>query len=232
MPLIRHAYSPSPPTALLAQVRFFHGLSPDILEALAACAISIHYDAGTLIFLEGDPAANLYLVERGIVKISRLSQEGREHILVLIRPGETFNDVAVMDGGPNPATATAQTDADLWAIDRERFREIARRYPDLSWALVADLAARTRYMIGVVQDLAMRTVRGRLAHLLLEEAGEARGDEVPRLLTQEEMAARLGTVRDVVGRTLRNMAADGIIAFDRHRIVILDPDRLQAEAEV
>ncbi len=232
MPLIRHAYSPSPPTALLAQVRFFHGLSPEILEALAACAIPIHYDAGTLIFLEGDPAANLYLVERGIVKISRLSQEGREHILVLIRPGETFNDVAVMDGGPNPATATAQTDADLWAIDRERFREIARRYPDLSWALVADLASRTRYMIGVVQDLAMRTVRGRLAHLLLEEAGEARGDEVPRLLTQEEMAARLGTVRDVVGRTLRNMAADGIIAFDRHRIVILDPDRLQAEAEV
>jgi CRP/FNR family transcriptional regulator len=232
MPLIRHAHSLSPPTDLLAEVRFLRGLAPEILDALAACAIPIHYDAGTLIFLEGEPAANLYLVERGIVKISRISQEGREHILVLIRPGETFNDVAVMDGGPNPATATAQTDVDLWIIDRERFRVIARRYPDLSWALIADLAGRTRYMIGVVQDLAMRTVRGRLAHLLLEEAGGTQGDEVPRLLTQEEMAARLGTVRDVVGRTLRNMAADGIITFDRHRIVILDAERLQAEAEV
>jgi CRP-like cAMP-binding protein len=213
-------------------VRFLHGLPDEILEALAACAIPIHYPAGTLIFLEGDPVANLYLVERGIVKISRLSQEGREHILVLIRPGETFNDVAVMDGGPNPATATAHTDVDLWYIDRGEFRKIARRYPDLSWALVADLARRTRYLLGVVQDLAMRTVRGRLAHLLLEEARTAPGDVVPRLLTQEEMAARLGTVRDVVGRTLRNMAADGIITFDRHRIVILDPERLEAEAEV
>jgi CRP/FNR family transcriptional regulator, cyclic AMP receptor protein len=138
----------------------------------------------------------------------------------------------VMDGGPNPATATAHTDVDLWYIDRGEFRKIARRYPDLSWALVADLARRTRYLLGVVQDLAMRTVRGRLAHLLLEEARTAPGDVVPRLLTQEEMAARLGTVRDVVGRTLRNMAADGIITFDRHRIVILDPERLEAEAEV
>lgn len=232
MPLMRHTHSPSPPKALLAQVRFLRGLPDEILEALAACAIPIHYPAGTLIFLEGDPVVYLYLVERGIVKISRLSQEGREHILVLIRPGDTFNDVAVMDGGPNPATATAHTDVDLWYIDRGEFREIARRYPDLSWALVADLAGRTRYLLGVVQDLAMRTVRGRLAHLLLEEARAAPGDVVPRLLTQEEMAARLGTVRDVVGRTLRNMAADGIITFDRHRIVILDPERLEAEAEV
>jgi len=78
----------------------------------------------------------------------------------------------------------------------------------------------------------MRSVRGRLARLLLEEAESRDTNIVQRLLTQEEMAARLGTVREMVGRTLRNMANDGLIEFDRHRIVILDPQRLAAEAEV
>ncbi len=78
----------------------------------------------------------------------------------------------------------------------------------------------------------MRNVRSRLAHLLLAQAQAAETDEVPRLLTQEEMAGRLGTVREVVGRALRGLAADGIIEFDRHRIVILDPERLAQEAEV
>lgn len=221
-----------PVEELLASVRFLRGLSPEIIEAIAACATPVHFDADTLIFLEGDPVSGLYLVEKGVVKISRLSKEGREHILVLIHPGETFNDVAVSDGGPNPATATAYTDVDLWYVDRNQFREIARRYPDLSWALIEDLAARTRYLVGVVQDLAMRTVRGRLAHLLLQEAHTTHSDVVSKLLTQEDMAARLGTVRDVVGRTLRTMAAEGIIEFDRHRIVILDLARLEAETNV
>ena len=78
----------------------------------------------------------------------------------------------------------------------------------------------------------MRSVRGRLAHLLLMLAGESEDDEVPRLLTQEQMASKLGTVREVVGRALRDLAADRIIEFDRHRIVILEPDRLAEEADV
>ena len=94
------------------------------------------------------------------------------------------------------------------------------------------MASRARYLVGLVEDLAMRNVRGRLARLLLEEAEGTERRTVPRMLTQEEMAARLGTVREMVGRTLRSMAASGLIEFDRHRIVILDPERLAEEAEV
>jgi CRP/FNR family transcriptional regulator len=86
--------------------------------------------------------------------------------------------------------------------------------------------------VGLVHDLAMRSVRGRLARLLLEEAEHTQSGIVERLLTQEQMAARLGTVREMVGRTLRSMANDGLIQFDRHRIVILDPQRLAEEAQV
>jgi CRP/FNR family transcriptional regulator, cyclic AMP receptor protein len=125
----------------------------------------------------------------------------------------------------------AHTDVVVWRIGRDDLRRLAWACPDLAWALIEDLAARARLLVTLVHDLAMRSVRGRLARLLLEEAESHDSDVVQRLLTQEEMAARLGTVREMVGRTLRGLANDGLIEFDRHRIVILDPQRLAEEAE-
>jgi CRP/FNR family transcriptional regulator len=230
---------PAPPACekttirrLLAEVRFLHSASPAALDALAAAAVCQRYAEGATIFLEGEPTAGLFVVEQGTVKISRVSLEGREYIMHLVEPGDTFNDVATLDGGPNPAHAAAHTDVVVWRIDRAHLRRLAWVHPDLAWALIEDLAARARVAVGLVHDLAMRSVRGRLARLLLEEAESHDTDIVQRLLTQEEMAARLGTVREMVGRTLRSMANDGLIQFDRHRIVILDPQRLAEEAEV
>ena len=175
---------------------------------------------------EGEPVAGLYLVAEGIVKISRYSSEGREHILHLIHAGDTFNDVAAMDGGPNPATATAYTDATVYLIPRPDLRAIVDRHPDLAWALIENMARRARHLVNMVEDLSLRSVKGRLARLLLEQAETNQSGAVPRLLTQEEMASRLGTVREMVGRALRSLAAEGIIEFDRHRIVVLDAERL------
>ena len=217
---------------LLRQVRYFAKLSPEAIDALAAAANRLSYAPGKTVFLEGDPTAGLFVLEEGVVKISRVTVEGREHILHLVEPGDTFNHVSVMDGGPNPATAAAYTAIVAWRIDRSDLQRIALRYPDVVWALVEDLAARARYLVGVVEDLSMRSVRGRLARLLLEEVEGTEQRTVPRMMTQEDMAARLGTVREMVGRTLRSMAASGLIEFDRHRIVILDPERLAEEAEV
>ena len=100
----------------------------------------------------------------------------------------------------------------------------------MAWALIESLARRARHLVGLVQDLSMRNVRGRLARLLLEQAQSAGDESIPRMLTQEEMASHLGTVREVVGRALRGLASNGIIQFDRHRIVILDAERLAEEA--
>ena len=219
-------------TALWAAVPYLEELRPQVVEALAAAASCRNYAAGELIFNEGDPCAGLFLIERGVIKITRFAKDGREHILHLLHRGDTFNDVASLDGGPNPASAIAHTDAVVWRIRRADLHRLAESHPDLAWALIESLARRARYLIGLVEDLSMRNVRSRLAHLLLAQAQAAETDEVPRLLTQEEMAGRLGTVREVVGRALRGLAADGIIEFDRHRIVILDPERLAQEAGV
>lgn len=223
--------SGSPIVALLQSVSYLANLPQATLEALAAVAIQRPYRAGEIIFWQGEPAFGLYVIAEGTIKISRHSTDGREHILHLLQHGETFNDVAALDGGDNPATATAHTDAVIWAIPRRDLMHTTERYPDLAWALLEDMARRARRLVGMVEDLAMRSVKGRLARLLLEQATQNDTEALPRLLTQEEMANQLGTVREVVGRALRSLANSGIIEFDRHRIVILDVDKLAEEAE-
>ncbi len=111
-------------------------------------------------------------------------------------------------------------------------RAITLRHPDLAWALIESLARRARFLVASVQNLAMRDVRGRLAKLLLEQAEAVERGETPVPLTQEEMANRLGTVREVVGRTLRALAADGIIAMERQHIVVVDRTQLAKDAEI
>lgn len=216
---------------LWKSVQYLQGVPEHIIRELASVATLHHYAAGEIIFLEFEPVAGLYLVAAGSVKVSRFSKEGREHILHIFNRGDTFNEVAALDGGPNPATATAFTDVSIWRITRPDLSAIAKHRPELAWVLIESIARRTRYLVDVVQDLSMRNVKGRLARLLLEQ-GHATEETPARMLTQDEMASRLGTVREVVGRSLRSLAAAGIIEIDRHRIIVLDPDRLAEEADI
>jgi CRP/FNR family transcriptional regulator len=223
---------PAETLALWRQVPYLEALNESTVAALAAVATPRHYSAGEYIFDEGEPVAGLFLVESGRIKISRFSKEGREHILHFMNRGDTFNDVAALDGGPNPATAIAHTDAVLWRVARPDLQRIATQHSDLAWALIESIARRARHLVSTVQDLAMRNVRGRLARLLLQQAEAMERGDIPFALTQEEMASRLGTVREVVGRALRSLAADGMIEFERNRIVVVDRARLEEEAEV
>lgn len=218
--------------ALLRKVDLLQGISDAAMQKLVESAVRRSVDAGTILFVEGEPVRGFYLIEAGHVKISRHSQDGREHILLVLGEGDSFNEVAALDGGPNPATATAHSDAVVYCILRDELRKIVYENPDLAWAMIESISRRARHLVGMVQDLSMRSVKGRLANLLLDQAEANEADAVPRMLTQEEMASRLGTVREMVGRALRSLASDGIIEFDRHRIVVLDVERLRKEAEV
>jgi len=220
---------------LLRRVPYFAGLSDEVLAALARAAGTRRYGRGQIIFLEGDPCAGLFIVGSGEVKVFKLSAQGREQILQQLGPGGTFNEVAVLDGGPNPASVAATADAELYYIARAEIRRLARSYPDLAWALIESMARRTRHLVGMVEDLALRSVKARLARLLLAEAARAsdRGEiDRSRMVSQAEMAARLGTVREMVGRALRDLADDGLIEFDRHRIVVANRDGLALAADL
>ena len=217
---------------LWRQVAFLQSATIHALGAIAEAATLRTYPRGECIFMEGEPTAGLFLVQSGIVKICRYSKDGREHILHFFQHGDTFNDVSVLDGGPNPATAIAHTDAALWHIARQSLHDIVTHDPELAWAMIGNLAGRARMLVSTVQNLAMRTVRSRLAKLLLEQAEASERGESPTPLTQEEMAHHLGTVREVVGRTLRALATDGLIEMQRQQIAIVDRAGLEAEAEI
>jgi CRP/FNR family cyclic AMP-dependent transcriptional regulator len=217
---------------LWQRAAFLKSAPVDAILALAKSATSRTYLREEIVFLEGEPTAGLFLVATGIVKICRYSKDGREHILHFIQRGDTFNDVSVMDGGPNPATAVAHTDVTLWRIERADLQAAVVRDPALAWAMIENLARRARLLVATVQDLAMRNVRGRLARLLLDQAEASERGATPTPLTQEEIAHHLGTVREVIGRTLRSLAADGLIAIERQQIVIVDRVRLSEEAEI
>lgn len=214
--------------ALWQAVPFLTGLPTEIIQSLAQVATRQRYAAGTILFSEGDPVAGLFLIEEGQVKICRFTKEGRELTLRVFQHGDTFNDVSALDGGPNPATAIAFSDTVVWRVRRTDLQQVATRYPALAWALLESIARRTRYLVNLVQDLSARNVKGRLAKLLLEQVQQGAAG----MLTQEEMASRLGTVREVVGRALRSLVASGIVEFDRHRLVIVDAERLAEEAEI
>ena len=216
---------------LLRSISYFSGLDEAILKALARVSVRRRYDAGQMIFVEGEPCAGLFIVESGRVKVFKLSPGGREQILHIFGAGGGFNDVAVLDGGPNPASAMALEPTSVLVIDRPSMVDLLKRYPALSRAVIENIANRARHLVSLVEDLSLRTVEGRLAKLLLEEATrEVDLERVPRGLTHAQMAARLGTVREVITRSLHKLEDEGIIKIERHRIVILDREALEDKA--
>lgn len=218
----------------LRRVPYFANLTAATLGALASVAVERAYARGQVVFLEGEPCAGLHIVAAGEIKVFKLSPQGREQILHYFGAGDTFNDVAVLDGGPNPASAAAVTGATLWVIARAEIRRLAQSQPELAWALIESIARRTRHLVAMVEDLSLRSVKSRLARLLLAEALHATGAgsiDRSQMVTQAEMAARLGTVREMIGRALRDLADEGLIQFDRHRIVIVDRERLASVAD-
>ncbi len=213
---------------LLRSIPYFVHLDEAALEAVARAAIRRHYGKDEVIFLEDDSSAGLCIVEEGRIKLFKVSLDGREQVVKLLGPGEFFNEVAVLDGGPNPVSAMAALESTLWIINRNAMSDLLARYPALAQGVIENLAARARHLISLVEDLSLRTVSARLAKLLLTQA--VGGDEAPRRLTQQEMAAQLGTVREMVGRALRSFEEEGLIRFDRHRIIILDQEGLENKA--
>lgn len=206
----------------LRQVSFCAELAEPTLQALAAIAIALQRPAGTTIQLEGDVAEAMYVVVAGRVKISRLSTSGREQVLNVIGPGGHFNTVAMFDGGPCPANADTLSDSTLLALPRDPLLRVVDAHPALARALLREFTGRLRHLVDLVDNLALHTVQSRLAGLLLDQAEAAARGEPVFPLTQADIAARLGTVREMVSRTLKSLETLGLIRMDRGAIIVLD----------
>lgn len=213
----------------LQRVPYFAGLDAAALCELAGLATWHEYAPGAIVFLEGDVNTGLYAVDAGWVKVVKFSLDGREQVLRYFGPGEVFSEMGGFLARPNPATAVALEHSTLWHIPRLALQPVLVQHPGVLLQVMANMADRIAYLAGMVADLSLYPLEVRLARLLLEESRAGVLDR-RAWLTQAELAARMGTVPDVLGRTLRTLADAGLIRVERRRIAILDRPGLAQRA--
>jgi len=208
----------------------FRALSDAELEHVRMVTRERHIQRGQLLLIEGQPGDRLYYLKSGQVKVYKVSPDGKEQVLHIFQAGETFNEVPVFDGGLNPASAMTLEDGVAYALHRADIQRLLAEHPTIALAVIQVLASRLREMVGLVEDLSFKHVSARVAKSLLLHS-EAIEGRTARRLTQQELAALVGTAREVVGRVLKAMEHDGIIALDLGHITILDRERLEAASE-
>lgn len=194
----------------LHAVPYFRGLSDEELREIRAHCHQRELDVGEIILLDGQPAEALYVVRSGSVRVFKIAATGRkEQVLIVLRRGETFNDVPVFDGGTNPASAqAAEPGTSVCVVPAAHVARLLATNPRVMANVIHVLAGRLRYMTLLVEDLSFHHITQRMARLLLEE-GQRTGGMVT--LSQQEMAARVGTAREVVSRALRELEQRGVI---------------------
>lgn len=194
---------------------FFSGFSQDILIELERGAYVAKYAPGEIILVEGDCCGDLYHLISGSIKLYKLSPGGRELIVTVFESGTTFNEVPVIDGGRNPINVAALVESTVLIIPRSVFLQAIQKHPEQYHILIERLAANLRNLIGLIEELAFYQIPNRLARLLLR-LPEDHG------YTQDQLAAHLGTVREVISRALHDLEKAGAIRCQRRRVNVVD----------
>ncbi|MDX2138252.1 MAG: Crp/Fnr family transcriptional regulator [Chloroflexota bacterium] len=213
-------------------IPFFATVDSCGLRKLDVCVRPHGFPAGAAIFSEGDDCAGLHVLLEGMVRIYRVNTEGRLHTLNLLQPVATFNEVAAIDGGANPFNATAVTQVEAAVIPHRDLLAIMASEPTLMANTVQALARLNREYIERLEDMTFRTIPARLAKLFLTETNAI--DPVasaPSQLTQEEIAAILGTTREVVGRAMRQLMNAGLLRKKGRHVYVADRAGLAALAD-
>ncbi|HOK07439.1 MAG TPA: Crp/Fnr family transcriptional regulator [Syntrophales bacterium] len=215
----------------LAASRLFGGLAAEDLEQLEEIAVERHFLKGETVFLEGDEGRGFYLVAEGAVSVYKVSAEGKEQILRILREGETVGAVPVFLGGSFPANARALAKSRLLFFDRRDFIRLIGGKPNLALNLLAVLAARLREFTIQVENLALKEIPARLASYLVTLAEEQDNEDLVRLtISKAQIAGLLGATPESLSRALGAMKAKGLIREEGDAVRLLDLPRLRALA--
>ena len=223
--------------ALLKRVPIFSSLSEQEFGFLTSHLLQRKYSSGELIFGEGDPCTGLFVVQAGNVRIFKSSAGGREQVLSIDGPGSSIAELPVFDGGNYPASAQAVSDCTLLFFSRQDFQALCVQHPEVALKVLRVVGGRLRRLVGIIEELSFTTVRHRLIALLVR-MGKADGvrngsDGIALVLpsNNSELAAQIGTVRELVSRNLSRLQAEGLIQLDNRNLAIPSLKRLQQELE-
>lgn len=227
--------SPSHAAETLRRVPIFNGLTETELQFLAERAVPRNYSKGELLFTEGDPCTGLFIIESGKVRIFKSSPNGREQILAVEGPGSSVAELPLFDGGTYPASTAAVGEARIYFVSKPDFHSLCLVHPQVPLKVLKVVGARLRRLVGIIEELSFTTVRSRLISVLvrLAKTGKktAEGIEIQLPPSNQELAAEIGTVRELVSRNLSRLQAEDLIRMESKTVTIPDLARLQAELE-
>jgi len=212
------------PVDTLRRVPFFTVLPGDELRALAAHCVARRLGKEEMLVAEGDACDGLFIVQSGAIKVFKMAENGREQVLVIERAGSTVGELSIFDGGTFPASAVAVEDSTLLFLPKKEFMDLCRRNSEVALAVIRTLAWRFRYLAELVEELSLKEVSQRLAGFLLDRAQRLgvqtrRGVEFPLEVTNQQIGAEIGTVRDLVSRNLRRFVDRGLIRLERRKVI-------------
>jgi CRP/FNR family transcriptional regulator len=202
---------------------YFDELPDGVLKNIADSTQLREFERGDILFWEGDACAGLHIIASGSVKLYRVSPYGRQYIIAVLTEGATCNEVPAFDGGMNPVNVEALETARAWVVDAHLLRELVKANPEFALKVLSKFGQNLRNLVGKVSEMAFYQVTHRLARLITEMPAE----ETRPHWTQEQLAARLGTVREVVSRSLKELEKSGAIRMEDRRIQIADDDILR-----
>jgi CRP/FNR family cyclic AMP-dependent transcriptional regulator len=221
----------------LAKVPIFAGLTETELGFLAQRAVPRQYAPGEVVFAEGQPCAGLYVVERGHIRIFKTSPGGREQVLTIDGPGSSVAEVPVFDGGNYPASGAAVDSALLLFVSKQDFQALCLAHPQVTLKVLRIVGARLRRLVEIIEELSFTTVRHRLASFLVRLARQEgkrtpAGVEILLPASHQELAAQIGTVRELVSRNLSRFQAEGLLIVEGRNVIVRDLKALEAELEL
>jgi CRP/FNR family transcriptional regulator len=201
---------------------YFDNLSDSLLNEIAAHMQLRGFERGEMLFWEGDPCTGLHIIEEGSVKLYRISPQGRQYIVRVLQEGDTCNEVPAFDGGTNPVNVETLEKSKVWVINDETLRSLVKSHPDFALKVLSNFGKNLRGLVRMVSEMAFYQVTNRLARLI----SELPADSARPQWTQEQLAAKLGTVREVVARSLKELERSGAIRIEDRRIHIADREAL------
>lgn len=211
--------------AIISKIAPFANLEKRYIDRIVKNSLEKRYSKGEAVFTQGEECDGFYIVKSGEVKVCKLSSEGREQVLGMFKEGDFFGIVPLFDGGPYPANAEVCVDSVLIKIGKAPFLEIIKENPMISLNILPKISKRTREFTSAVENLSLKDVKDRLFSFILDEI-DKRGTKdkdgmiIDLGMTHEEIAARLGTVREVITRSLSKLQKEGRLKIDDGKIIV------------
>ena len=222
---------------IFRKAELLRDLNDKVLGDLAGQAVAKRLRRNEILFLAGEPAKGMYVIASGAVRAFRMNPDGREHVIHVERAVTTIAEVPVFDNGNYPSTTAAEEPTVVYFLDKKLVLDTALKYPELALAAIRLIAGRLRRCAELVETLSLREVGQRLARLLVEQArinGRQRDDgmHIELKLTHNQLASRIGSVREVVTRMLNRLQEQGLIVYEGKKVLIPDLAVLASYAEI